>query len=93
MQDDGAMKKFLEEGEARKDYHERKRRGELNRPPLRTFIELCDELGVTQGQMRAFFRKYKDHPAAQFYKYGVNRKTYYNPIEFRAWWKKIQENK
>lgn len=87
------MKRLLLEGEARKDFYERKKRGELNRTPLITFEEICKECGVTKGVMVSLFRKHEDRPKPVFPHLGAKPKTYYNPIEFRAWWKKIQENK
>lgn len=60
------------------------------RKPLRTFKELCEELGVSMGQMKAYLRR-PDAPTPAIYRHGQIKNTWYKPEEFRAWFKKIKK--
>ncbi len=61
------------------------------RRPLRTFVEMAEEFGLTCGQLAAHFG-HSSHPVpkARVTHKGTattNSKSYYNPEEVRAWWK------
>ena len=69
-----------------KSYHDRKG---ISRKPLRTFKELCDELGVSMSVMRGKLASCPNAPKPElkFYTKG----SYYEPEAFRAWWKNLNE--
>lgn len=61
-------------------------------PPLRTFKELCEELGVDMKAMSGKMNR-KDAPKPVFKNRGRNtlQASWYNPKEFKTWWKSINE--
>lgn len=66
----------------------------MPREPLRTFTEMCEEFGVTQGVLMS--RMGNDPTAPKpITRSGVHLKPqrYYKPSEMRKWWKSIQETK
>jgi hypothetical protein len=64
------------------------------RPPLRTVTEMAEEFGVSlQVLMAHLSQKKNDCPSAKcsFARTRlVSGKTYYDPTELRAWWKRQQ---
>lgn len=67
--------------------HADRRRAGLHRKPLRTYREMCEELKVDPKIMRAYMRWHKPPEAKVNGRAFVNRNTWYDPDEFRAWWK------
>jgi hypothetical protein len=69
-----------------KRYHER---GGIPRKPLRSFKELCAELGVSLPTMRG---KLATHPNAPKPDLKFRSKgSYYEPEAFKAWWRSVNE--
>jgi hypothetical protein len=78
------LAKYLTEAQAWKDYHNR---NGVTRKPLRSFAEMCSELNVSQATMRG--KMGSMNGPKPVYKAGL--KHWYEPIEFRKWWEKINE--
>jgi hypothetical protein len=85
------MRKYLYEGQARKEYHERKG---VPRKPLRSLKELSEELGVTVMNLVWKLKK-EGAPKPQLSKKkdGSNTQSWYEPEEFRAWWSTVKDIK
>ena len=73
----GAFTKRLKSGEVRK--------------PLRTFKELCEELGVPIARMRMYIRWSKNPPKKKIPRRGVVKNTWYDPDEFKKWFSEIKD--
>jgi hypothetical protein len=65
------------------------------RAPLRTFIEMAEELGITEGLLKSNLGRSKDAPKPVLVSKNVRRgsNSWYDPVEMRRWWKSIQELK
>lgn len=60
--------------------------------PLRSFAELCQELGVAPRTMSGkLVRKDAPKPKTVHRSNGAGKQSWYDPIEFREWWKRLQE--
>ena len=62
------------------------------KPPLRNFNEICEMLGVPKANVKAkLIRKDAPKPLLVHVSYGAGQNSWYNPVEFKAWWKKVQD--
>ena len=74
-----------------KEWHERKKGIAPARKPLRSYRELCAELGVDPIVMRGKLKR-PDAPKPVLSKQKLKaNNSYYDPDIFRAWWKKVKE--
>lgn len=63
------------------------------RKPLRTFKEMCEELGVNEHSMKQYFRR-ANAPKPRLKSYGTRVKnSWYDPQEFRRWWRQVCEER
>lgn len=62
------------------------------KPPLRNFREICEILGEAEKTVRARMKR-KDSPKPKFVhkSNAAGKNSWYNPVEFKAWWKKVQD--
>lgn len=59
--------------------------------PLRTFAELCADLGVPERTVSGkLHRKDAPKPKLTHRSNGAGKRSYYDPAEFKAWWESIQ---
>jgi len=59
----------------------------VHHKPLRSFAELCEELGVSQAVMRGCMNKPgAPKPKLQNLSTNTPSASWYDPDEFRAWW-------
>lgn len=68
----------------------------IKRPPLRSFKELADDLGVTTNKLRTAIARAKIPPPKPVFVLNGNNtigNTWYEPKAFIAWWKAEQELK
>lgn len=74
------------------DLRRRQIAGNINKP-LRTFAELCADLGVPQrvvsGKLR---RKDAPKPKTRHKSNGGGQQSWYDPIEFKRWWHSLKED-
>lgn len=63
---------------------------EGRRKPLRSFKELCKELGVNSKSMAGFLGTFNGPKAKLNHRNGVVRNMWFDPDEFRAWWKEVK---
>ena len=71
-----------------------KRRDNVKHPPLRTFSELCEELGVTRHQMIHLFNRHslkRPKPALSHIRNDTVRNQWYEPVQFRQWFADIPQ--
>jgi hypothetical protein len=68
------------------------------RPPLRTFSELCDELGVKRGVLSHLLGHAPNAPKPELVVQGhqsahgrVSSNTWYEPVAFRAWFHSLNK--
>lgn len=62
------------------------------KPPLRNFRELCVMLGESELKVRAKMLRRDSPKAVLVHKStGAGKNKWYNPVEFKAWWKKVQD--
>ena len=62
------------------------------KPPLRNFHEICEMLGVPEVNVKAkMVRKDAPKPMLVHKSNGAGKNSWYNPVEFKAWWKKVQD--
>lgn len=61
-----------------------------HRKPLRSFRELCTELGVDAKAMRGYMSSFKCPKAVINGRNFTNKNMWYDPDEFRAWWKEVK---
>lgn len=55
--------------------------------PLRTFAELCQELGELERVVRGKLRSTNaPKPKLVHRSNGAGQRSYYDPQEFKAWW-------
>lgn len=60
--------------------------------PLRSFNELCEELGVPAHILRGNLRRSDaPQPKTRHRSTSGGQQSWYDPIEFREWWKRVQE--
>ena len=65
-------------------------RGRVRRQPLRTFKELCDELGIPRNRMTVLLGR-PDAPKPELkHVQGASAATWYKPGAFRAWFAKLK---
>ena len=66
------------------------------REPLRTFLEMAEEFGITPHQLNGYIMAHQPapEPLCQHRSswYGP-RYTYYSPTEMRRWWRGVLEAK
>ncbi len=60
--------------------------GQARMPPLRTFLELCSEHGVTHGKMAALMRNHPQGCPEPRIKHVQSSGSWYEPQEFRRWY-------
>ncbi len=73
------------------DLRRRQIAGKINKP-MRSFAELCAELGVPPRVMSGkLHRKDAPKPRVKHRSNGGGQQSWYDPIEFREWWKRVQE--
>ena len=73
------------------DLRKRQISGRVN-PPLRNFREICEMLGVPEVNVKArMVRKDSPKPMVVHRSIGAGKNSWYNPVEFKAWWKKVQD--
>ncbi len=74
------------------DLRRRQIAGKIHKP-LRSFSELCADLGVPQrvvsGKLR---RKDAPKPKIKHRSYGSGQQSWYDPDEFKTWWHSIKED-
>ena len=63
---------------------------EGRRKPLRSFQELCKELGVNSKVMAGYLGTFNGPKAKLNNRGGVVRNMWFDPDEFRAWWKEVK---
>ena len=63
---------------------------EGRRKPLRSFQELCKELGVNSKSMAGFLSTLNGPKAKLNHRSGVVKNMWFDPDEFRAWWKEVK---
>lgn len=64
------------------------------RPPLRTFTELCEELGEDRRHVQGVLGTHPNAPKPALRCYGqVLRNTWYEPVAFRKWWQLVQQER
>ena len=63
---------------------------EGRRKPLRSFQELCKELGVNSKAMAGYLGTFNGPKAKLNNRGGVVRNMWFDPDEFRAWWKEVK---
>jgi hypothetical protein len=56
-------------------------------PPLRTFRELAEELGVPEGRLKGMLNGDGAPKPRISHRCGNTYRSYYEPAEFRAWWR------
>lgn len=62
------------------------------RKPLRNFHEICEMLGETEGAVKArMVRKDAPRPLVVHRSTGAGKNSWFDPAEFKAWWKKVQD--
>lgn len=62
------------------------------KPPLRNFREICEMLGETELKVKArMVRKDAPKPLVVHRSNSAGKNSWYNPVEFKAWWKKVQD--
>lgn len=62
------------------------------KPPLRNFHEICEMLGVPELNMKAkMVRKDSPKPLLVHRSNGGGKNSWYDPVEFKKWWKKVQD--
>lgn len=62
------------------------------RKPLRSFAELCEELGVPPRKVSAQLgRQDAPKPKTRHRSNSGGQQSWYDPDEFKRWWKSIQE--
>jgi hypothetical protein len=74
------------------DLRRRQITGNIHKP-LRSFAELCDELGVpprkVSGQLR---RKDAPKPKTKHRSNSGGQQSWYDPEEFKSWWRSLEGN-
>ena len=60
------------------------------RKPLRTFKEFCIEFGVDGKTLSGYMSTLKGPKPVLNGRGFVNKNTWYDPDEFRAWWKEVK---
>lgn len=63
---------------------------EGRRKPLRSFKELCKEFGVNSKSMSGYMATFNGPKAKLNNRGGAVRNMWYDPDEFRAWWKETK---
>lgn len=59
----------------------------VKREPLKTFIEMADELGVSLAELRGHIAQTKlEAPKPEFVKRNRHQVSWYRPSIFREWW-------
>jgi len=61
-----------------------------HRKPLRSFKELCKEVGVGSKSMAGYLGTLNGPKAKINSRGGVVKNMWYDPDEFRAWWKEVK---
>lgn len=72
--------------------HTQRIRSVGRRPPLRTFREMCEKLGVKENAMRLYMGR-DDAPKPEYISKGLKQNSWYKPREFAQWWRKVCEEK
>jgi len=82
------MKKFTETiGQLR----QRQIKGQIYKP-LKNFHEICEMLGVKEVNVKArMVRKDSPKPKLVHKSNGAGKNSWFDPVEFKAWWKKVQD--
>jgi len=63
--------------------------GKINKP-LKNFHEICEMLNVKEGKVRqAMMKNNSPKPKIIHKSKTVNSNSWYDPIEFKAWWKTV----
>jgi len=63
------------------------------KPPLRNFHEICEMLGVPEINVKAkMVRKDRPKPKIVHRSTGGGQNAWYDPVEFKAWWKVVQDD-
>lgn len=74
------------------DLRRRQIAGKINKP-LRTFTELCADLGVPErvvsGKLR---RKDAPKPKTRHKSNSGGQQSWYDPVEFKSWWHSLKED-
>jgi hypothetical protein len=62
------------------------------RTPLRTFREMAEEFGITEGLLKSRLQRLENAPKPVLVHKNVRRgsNSWYDPTEMRRWWKSIQ---
>jgi hypothetical protein len=65
--------------------------GAPQRPPLRTFSEVAEALGVTPNELRMAMSRHPGapKPAINGQQHSAAKNNYYRLDQFRAWWKTV----
>lgn len=65
------------------------------RKPLRTFKEMAEEFGITEGLLKSRLQRSENAPKPVLVHKNARRcsNSWYNHAEMRRWWKSIQEPK
>lgn len=74
------------------DLRRRQIAGKINKP-MRSFAELCAELGVPPRVMSGkLLRKDAPKPRVKHRSNGGGQQSWYDPDEFRSWWHSLKED-
>lgn len=74
------------------DLRRRQITGKINKP-LRSFAELCAELGVQPRVMSGkLARKDAPKPKTVHKSNGTGKQSWYDPVEFKSWWHSLKED-
>lgn len=60
--------------------------------PLKNFHEICEMLGVKEVNVKArMVRKDSPKPKLVHKSTSAGKNSWFDPVEFKAWWKKVQD--
>jgi hypothetical protein len=78
-----------------KPMHASRNTSRVKREPLRTFVEIAQELGLSVSELRGHVAQTKlEAPKPEFVKRNTRQASWYRPSIFRQWWEahcKLQE--